>query len=223
MAIESNIEGVSSSFDEELFLKCRTKTIEAVKLIATRIEVGMSEDDAHIVVDQVLNELGCEKKWHPSKFRIGRNTLKSFKEKSDLSIRLQEDDIFFIDIGPVFYGHEGDYGETFVVGNNEEFQKIKSASEEVFKVTAKEAEEKKLTGPALYDFAEAYTEKLGYKFNDMMKGHRLGDFPHAIFTRSSLADSEIVPNANLWVLEILITDKEQNFGAFFEDLIKFNH
>lgn len=220
MTNSSNIEGVGSSFSEEQFLNCRLKTIEAVKTISKEIEVGMNEDDGHRVIDETLSSLGCEKKWHPSKFRIGANTLKSFKEKSDSTILLKENDIFFIDIGPVFDNHEGDYGETFVIGNSEKFSRIKFASEEIFRETAKVAETEKMTGPALYDFAESYAEKLGYKFNDKMKGHRLGDFPHAIFTRSNLAETEIVPNGNLWVLEILITHPTERYGAFFEDLIK---
>ncbi|WP_372655248.1 M24 family metallopeptidase [Halobacteriovorax sp.] len=220
MTTDSNIEGVGSSFSEELFLKCRLKTINAVKLIASKIKPGMSELDGHKVIDQVLNDLGCEKKWHPSKFRIGENTLKSFKEKSDLSIILQENDIFFIDIGPVFYDHEGDYGETFVVGNSEKYNNIKNASEKIFKLASIAAEKDKLTGSALYDYAESCAHELGYKFNDQMKGHRLGDFPHAIFTRSNLADTSIVPQGNLWVLEVLITHPTEKFGAFFEDLIK---
>ncbi len=220
MSLDANIEGVGSSFSEELFLKCRIKTIEAVKLIAEQIKPGMTEANGHKIIDEILESLGCEKKWHPSKFRIGENTLKSFKEKSDPTLVLKENDIFFIDIGPVFYGHEGDYGETFVLGESKEFTDIKLASEEIFKVSAEVAEREKLTGPALYDFAEAHAKKLGYKFNDKMKGHRLGDFPHAIFTRSNLAETEIIPNGNLWVLEILITHPEKKFGAFFEDLIK---
>ncbi len=217
---DSKIEGVGSSFNEELFLKCRSKTIEAVKLIASKIKPGMTELDGHKIIDQTLDELECEKKWHPSKFRIGKNTLKSFKEKSDLTITLKEDDIFFIDIGPVFYNHEGDYGETFVVGNSEKYLKIKEASEEIFRVASIAAEKDKLSGADLYDFTESYTHKLGYKFNEEMKGHRLGDFPHAIFTRSNLADTDIIPQGNLWVLEVLISHPTEEFGAFFEDLIK---
>ena len=220
MTIDSNIEGVGSSFSEELFLECRSKTIEVVKNVAAQIRAGMSEDDGHRIIDETLVESGYEKKWHPTKFRIAENTLKSFKEKSDPTLVLKENDIFFIDIGPVFFGHEGDYGETFVLGESIEFTKIKEASEEIFKVSAEVAQREKLTGPALYDFAEDHAKKLGYEFNDKMKGHRLGDFPHAIFTRSNLAEAEIVPNGNLWVLEILITHPTKKFGAFFEDLIK---
>lgn len=52
-----------------------------------------------------------------------------------------------------------------------------------------------------------------------MNGHRLGDFPHAVYFKGKLGEIDIIPKEKLWVLEILIRHPRKNFGAFFEDLI----
>lgn len=147
------------------------------------------------------------------------NTLKSFRERSEENIKLKKNDIFFIDIGPVFEGHEGDYGETFVTGRGEDHLEIKRCCERVFKETAKACREDELTGIELYRFAEACSQRYGYELNLKMSGHRLGDFPHAVNFKGKLGEVNITPKENLWVLEILIKHPQKSFGAFFEDII----
>ena len=56
--------------------------------------------------------------WHDVYVRFGSNTLKTFGAESDPGIVLKENDIFFIDIGPVWGETEGDGGDTFVVGTD---------------------------------------------------------------------------------------------------------
>src|SRR3546814_9131023 len=55
--------------------------------------------------------------WHPVLIRIGANTVKTYRQASDPGVRLGEDDSYFIDLGLVFDGHEGDVGDTSVVGD----------------------------------------------------------------------------------------------------------
>ncbi|WP_419173208.1 hypothetical protein [Halobacteriovorax sp.] len=47
----------------------------------------------------------------------------------------------------------------------------------------------------------------------------MADFPHAVYFRGSLGSSDIKPKKNLWILEIHIRHPENEYGAFFEDLI----
>ena len=61
---------------------------------------------------------------------------------------------------------------------------------------------------------------LGYQLNPNMAGHRLGDFPHALFYKGTLSNFDKQPIQNLWVLEVLITNNEDTFGSFFEDILK---
>jgi Xaa-Pro aminopeptidase len=216
---EPNIEKTSSQFNLEKYLDARQKTIRIVNEVASLVYVGMSETDGFSLIDQCMSKYDVEKKWHPNKFRIGENTTKSFREISDEGVRLKSDDIFFIDIGPVFDGHEGDYGRTFVFGKNRKYQDIKEKCELIFNETKETFKNKKLTGIELYQYAEKISLKHGYQLNLKMSGHRLGDFPHAIYFKGSLAEVDVVPCEKLWVLEILIRHPNEEFGAFFEDII----
>ena len=47
-------------------------------------------------------------------------------------MRLGQNDSYFIDLGLVFDGHEGDVGDTFVVGNAPERQACADAARQLF-------------------------------------------------------------------------------------------
>lgn len=197
----------------------RKKSQEVTQEVASKVWVGMNEEDGLTLLDEVLTQYNVENKWHPNKFRIGKNTLKTFREISNPGITLQENDIFYIDIGPVFDDHEGDYGETFVMGQNQEYLDIKDASYSIFKETVEAFKKDQLTGMKLYQCAQELAKKYGYELNLDVAGHRLGDFPHAIHYKGKLGKIEIVPEGPLWVLEIQIRHPKKDFGAFFEDII----
>ena len=60
---------------------------------------------------------GISTYWHKRIVRAGRNTLAPYDENPpDLTIG--EDDILFLDLGPVFEEWEADFGRTFVVGSD---------------------------------------------------------------------------------------------------------
>lgn len=218
--MSSKIQSAGDNFSEEKFFEARRKTKEAVEKISKMVEVGCTEDYGNSLIDAVLNSLGTKKKWHPNKFRIGVNTTKSFRDKSEENITLKENDIYFIDIGPVFDGHEGDYGETFVVGEDKEYQKIIEASKLVFEQTADIWRNENKNGIELYEFAEEAATDLGYRLNNRMKGHRVGDFPHHVFYKGGLSETEEVPCDNLWILEIHLVSECDTYGAFYEDILK---
>lgn len=214
-----SIESVGAHFDLNTYLKARSRAIEATHKVASLVKVGMSEEDGHKIIDAVLEEFGAEKKWHPNKFRIGKNTLKSFKEKSDPKVRLKENDLFFIDIGPVFDGHEADYGETFSFGSDQKYLKIAQDVKKAFAETKECWEIYRPRGHELYEYLKNRVTHLGYELNLKMNGHRLGDFPHAVYFKGKLGDIEKCPAPNLWVLEVLIRHPQEDFGAFFEDIL----
>lgn len=209
----------NSVFNLEKFYEAKRKTKEVVQIVASKVETGMSEKDGVTLINTILKDYSCEKFWHPHKFRIGRNTTKAFREVSEENIQMKQNDIFFIDIGPVFENHEGDYGETFIHGNKIEYSDIIQASKNIFNATKDKWKTENLSGQKLYDFATKATAPYGYTLNPQMKGHYLSDFPHALHCKSKLAEVAEYPQPNLWVLEILITDPSNEFGAFFEDLL----
>src|SRR6185312_2039442 len=89
----------------------------ALQAIRARMQPGISEPEAVALAHEVFAELGSERLWHRPLIRIGRNTTKGFREPSEPGVRLGENDSYFIDLGLVFDGHEGDVGDTFVVGH----------------------------------------------------------------------------------------------------------
>lgn len=212
------IENCGTDFNFELYLKARDKTIAVVHSLASKIYPGMSESQSIELLNQELNLAGIEKFWHPTKFRINKNTTKSFRDISEEAVLL-DDDIFFIDIGPVFFNHEADYGETFVVGSNQRLKFLQDKSKEIFHATKAEWNKNKLTGSELYEFASALARKSNLELNTKMYGHRLGDFPHALHYKGNLGTLDFSPAPGLWVLEIHLIDPSINRGAFFEDIL----
>ena len=79
--------------------------------------------------------------------------------------------------------------------------------------------DERLSGPALYDFARGRAEAMGWRLNWEVKGHRVSDFPHAIYKAGALGDFEGVPATGLWILEIQIAHPIRPIGAFYEDLL----
>ncbi len=76
-----------------------------------------------------------------------------------------------------------------------------------------------LTGAALYDRAEAYARDYGCELVREVPGHRVADFPHALYGRHRLAQAEFVPADGIWVLEIQVRDRTLPIGAFYEDVL----
>lgn len=215
-------ENVGESFSSDYIEKARAKTWDLVRSIADRVRPGQTEKDIEEIANKLFVEYGAEKKWHPSKLRFGVNTLKSFREVSEPNVVLKENDIFFVDIGPVFYGHEGDCGKTFTLGNNPEHQAVVSASEEIFHEVKNCWEETGKSGKELYQFAQEAAKKRGYIMTlEGASGHRIGDFPHAIHDtgKSKLCDLNKKPSKQRWILEIQIRHPEKPFGAFYEDML----
>lgn len=213
------IENTGDKFNLETYMDARKVAMKATLLVAQHVNVGMDLEDIEGLVNETFKLLKIEKKWHMSKVRIGSDTMKTFKEKSDPTICLKENDIFFLDIGPVINNHEADFGMTFTKGNNPDFAKIQKASRDLFNLAKAFWLDSKPTGEELYKFLKSETENLGYELDPKMHGHRLGDFPHHVHYRGSLGEVETTPIKNLWVLEVHIFDTKNKVGAFYEDIL----
>jgi Xaa-Pro aminopeptidase len=212
-------EQVGERFSLDAMQYARKKTWDVVHELASLVRPGMRESEATAECKRVMTALGMERIWHPSLVRFGANTLKTFKERSDGDPRLADDDIFFIDLGIVWDGHEGDAGATFVVGDDAEMKACADASKTLFDEVEAHWRAGGASGTALYDFARARAEALGWRLNLDIKGHRVSDFPHAIFKAGKLGDFDLCPDVGVWILEIQIAHPTRPFGAFYEDLL----
>jgi Xaa-Pro aminopeptidase len=212
-------EAVGQRFDHDLMQHARERTWAALHGIHGRMRPGISEDEAKLEAAEVFRELGFERLWHPVLIRIGPNTTKTYRQRSDPSVRLGENDSYFIDLGLVFDGHEGDAGDTFVVGHVPERQACADAARALFGELADAWRTQGLSGQALYALAGKRAAAMGWRFNHAIKGHRVSDFPHAIHKAGDLGDLEATPSSGLWILEIQIAHPSEPFGAFYEDLL----
>lgn len=215
----SECERVGEHFELQTYLKARDLCIQIVDRIIAHVEVGMSAEDGHHLIKDTFNQFGVTKFWHPSKFRIGADTIKSFREVDNSGLQIKEGDICFVDVGPIYEGHEADFGRSFIIGSNPENERLVNASHEVFQKTFEYWKKFGKTGKELFNFADQQAQRWGYKINPTMAGHRLGDFPHKVFSSQNLFSFEKRPFENLWVLEIHLIDDRKQTGAFFEDVL----
>jgi len=212
-------EAVGARFDPALMQQARTRSWAVLRDIRARMQPGISEVQAKEAAAEVFREHGVQRLWHPTIIRIGANTTKTYRQRSNPDVRLGEHDVYFIDLGLVFDGHEGDVGDTFVIGTAPERQACADAARALYGEVAHAWRTQGLSGRALYAFAGKRAQAMGWRLNHAIKGHRLGDFPHAVHKAGDLGTLDGAPSPGLWVLEIQIAHPTEPYGAFHEDLL----
>ena len=212
-------EAVGPHYDRAMMIEARRRTFDAIGEIAAAVKPGMRESEATALAKSILKELGLLRGWHGVYVRLGSNTLCTYNDKSAPDVVLAENDIFYIDIGPVWEKWEGDGGDTFVVGSDPDMRRAATDVKQIFQRVQEKWRADGATGTELYLFAESAAKSMGWKLNLDIAGHRLADFPHAALHTGTLAAAAFAPATDLWVLEIQIRHPEKLFGAFFEDLL----
>ncbi|TAL31878.1 MAG: aminopeptidase P family protein [Phenylobacterium sp.] len=219
MPVQHAREAVGQAFSLPAMLRARDLTFEAVRKIAAAITPGMTEGRGGEVAQEILEAMGMERLWHRNVIRFGPGTLETFYGEFTPDYVLRADDIFYVDLGVVWDGHEGDAGDTFVVGNDPEMAACAQAARDLWHEVAGRWRDDGLTGAALYAFAKARAEAMGWRLNWEVKGHRVSDFPHAIYKAGALGEFDAMPTTGLWILEIQIAHPTRPIGAFYEDLL----
>lgn len=197
----------------------RLRTRRALCEIGARITSGTGEEEALAVAAEVLRGHGLRKGWHKIIVRCGANTIKNFADPSEPGVVLARNDIFFVDIGPVFDGMEGDAGATFALGDDPLRHRAARDVEALWKVVRDRWRAQRASGRELFGLAQEQAAAMGWQLNLNLSGHRLSDFPHKARFGGKLKDVGFAPSGGLWVLEIQIRHPEADFGAFFEDLL----
>lgn len=205
----------------DMILTAREKTWQAVYDIAKLIKPGMTEREAIRLANRHFAEAGVKKFWHKTHIRFGKDTIFSFNDPYDqLDIQLQENDIFYLDVGPVWDGIEGDAGATFVVGQDLIMHDCARDAKLVFDKVREQWMQTKMSGADLCKYAETCAQELGWLFSpEYVKGHRLSEFPHQLYSKLRLSDLDFHPAATCWVLEVQIRHPQLEIGAFYEDLL----
>lgn len=219
---QAKLEAVGPAFVKEKMLEMRGKTRKAIHAIAAACKPGMVEEDAVQMAKDILAADDMVRGWHDVYVRFGSNTLKTFGAASEPSVVLKENDLFFIDIGPVWGEFEGDGGDTFIVGEAPEMAKCAEDAKKLFHIVRRKWESTGMSGRELYDFAIEEAKAMGWELNMDLSGHRLADFPHEAIYPGPMAEVDFKPSALLWVLEIHIRHPTDGYGAFFEDMLLDN-
>jgi Xaa-Pro aminopeptidase len=213
-------EIVGAPFSLDAMRVAQRESWRALNAMVAAIRPGMRESEALALGEAILADMGMECAWHPLMVRFGANTLKIFSSVNDDDLVLGTDDIYFIDMGPVFQGHEGDVGETFVTGSDPEMAECAKAAKTLFDRVTAIWNQGDVAGIALYEAAAREAEAMGWLLNLEVKGHRVSDYPHrALPPGGKLGTLDHVPTIGLWVLEIQIRHPTRPFGAFYEDLL----
>lgn len=219
MTEQASIEAVGDNYDAKMMMVAREKTRQAVRDIAAGIRPGMAEEAAMELARKTLKDAGMLRGWHAILVRFGTNTLKDYSEPSDPGVTLKDNDIFFVDIGPVWQKWEGDAGDTFVTGDDPDMVRAARDVRVLFNEVRAKWRSEGATGQVLYRFAAQRAQEMGWELNLKMDGHRLADFPHKAIHAGSLASATFKPSTDLWVLEIQIRHPTRPFSAFYEDIL----
>lgn len=211
-------EKVGPRYSVAGILAARAQSKRAVAQIAGKLRIGMSTAQALAMANEHLAQMGATYTWHPTYIRFGDDTVRSPRQGIDPARTLGATDIVVIDIGPVWGGFEGDFGDTFVFGEDPLHAECARAARDVFEVT-RQAWAAGLSGKALYDYAETHAARSGWVLERNLAGHRISDFPHALFGPARLAEMALVPSEMTWVLEIQVRHPIRPVAAFYEDIL----
>jgi Xaa-Pro aminopeptidase len=174
---------------------------------------------------------GIMRYWHKRIVRAGPNTLAPYDENPpDLTVA--EDDIVFLDLGPVFEEWEADFGRTFVVGDDPTKRKLCRDIEEAFAKGKRYFQQHAdLTGSDLYGYAKQLAEQAGWEYGGPIAGHLIGVFPHekipgdkiSLYVHPDNQNRMRTPDASgrtrHWILEIHFVDRTRQIGGFYKELL----
>ncbi len=197
------------------------------------IKAGKTESRLTAEIAALAAEkFGIMDHWHKKIVRTGVNTLATYSENPADRI-IQEDDILFIDFGPIVDGYEADIGRTYVLGNNAGKLKLKNDVEKAwYEIQGWVLLQTKLPASALFQLAVEKAAAYGWTFSGDIAGHIVGKFPHEQPADPNSLELDIHPDNHNdlflldpyghrrhWILELQFTDQEKKIGAYFEQLI----
>ncbi|MCK9923066.1 aminopeptidase P family protein [Frankia sp. AgPm24] len=196
------------------------------------IAPGRSERQVSDQIRDLAHEMfGVERHWHKRVVRAGPNTLHPYADNPPDRL-IAEDDVVFIDLGPVFEGWEADFGRTFVLGDDPAKHRLLADLPRVFDAGRAYFEaHPDVTGAELFAEAGRLATAAGWTFGGPIAGHLVGEFPHARIPGNKI-EYYVAPGSDRpmrrldhdgrrchWILEIHLVDEPHAFGGFFEQLL----
>lgn len=196
------------------------------------IRAGATEKEINESVYALAEELcGVTRHWHKRIVRAGRNTLAPYDDNPpDLTV--MDDDIVFLDLGPVFEEWEADFGRTYAVGNDPRKKKLCQDIKDAFTKGKRYFQEHPdITCAELYGYAQRLASEAGWEYGGPIAGHLIGVFPHERIPNDKITLYVHPQNPNRmrnldangrkrhWILEIHFVDRALGIGGFYEELL----
>lgn len=196
------------------------------------IRPGVSERQVSDEINQLAAQLfGVTRHWHRRIVRAGENTLQPFSERPPDRL-IDDGDIVFLDLGPIFAQWEADFGRTFVLGDDLDKLALRDALPRVWRAGRDHFDtHPAITGAQLFDFVVGVAHAQGFEFASSIAGHLVGEFPHKKIAGPGV-EWYITPGSDKpmrrtdptgrachWILEIHLADRARGFGGFYEELL----
>ena len=90
-----------------------------------------------------------------------------------------DDDIVFLDLGPIFEEWEADFGRTFVLSDDPAKTALRDALPRVWQAGRDYFDEHPdVTGAELFDYVVEFARGEGFGWGSHIAGHLVGEFPH---------------------------------------------
>ncbi|HEV2709926.1 MAG TPA: M24 family metallopeptidase [Edaphobacter sp.] len=202
--------------------------VEARGLIRAGITEAALNADIYALAQEMF---GITRYWHKRIVRAGRNTLLPYAE-NPADLTLGEDDILFLDLGPVFEQWEADFGRTFVLGSDPMKHKLCHDVGEAFADGKRYFEENPdLRADELFHYAVKLAGQFGWEFGGPIAGHLIGQFPHERIPEDKISlyvhpknplrmrEPGTYGEPRHWILEIHFVDRARAIGGFYEELL----
>jgi Xaa-Pro dipeptidase len=205
--------------------------VEARNLIRPGITEGQLNQEIYDLAKELFR---ISTYWHKRIVRAGANTLQPYDENPP-DHTLRDDEILFLDLGPVFEEYEADFGRTFVIGSDPAKLKMRDDVASAFADGKRYFHEHpEITSDEFFAYAASLAEKYGWEWGGPIAGHLIGHFPHEripqdkvtlyVHPKSTLkmrSKNENGQNRH-WILEIHFIDRARQIGGFFEELLTVN-
>jgi Xaa-Pro dipeptidase len=196
------------------------------------IQAGKLESELTAEIHSLAHSrFGVRRHWHKRIARAGPNTLLTYYDEAE-DRRIADDDIVYLDFGPVFDEWEADFGRTYALGSDPLKHRLVSdiasafqRGKDLYRCTPN------LSCGQLYDFVAGLAAPSGWEFGAPTAGHLIGHFPHERPTQNpkrfsichgndvSLREPDDNGALRHWILEIHFIDRARQIGGFFEELL----
>ena len=201
---------------------------ETQGLIRPNVTESQINQDIYDLAEKMF---GISTYWHKRIVRAGSNTLKPYDENPP-DLTLAEDDILFLDLGPVFEAWEADFGRTFVLGSDPDKLKLR---DDIAKAFAQGKQyfhsHPEIKADELYRHAQKMARDYGWEYGGPIAGHLIGQFPHERIPNDKISlyvhpenpmkmrGQDPDGQQRHWILEIHFIDRAKKIGGFYEELL----